>query len=149
MKKVRRFGKAIWKITGKGNDVDIIFEHPVETPFPVSSFVVKRGGMGVFCAGTSGYNLTMDARLVWMRQKRIQGSHFANPSEVWEAHRLVVEQRINPCLSEVFTCADISRAHAKMQSSTGLEAWRFSSRRARHGQQIKEVSTGIGRDDKT
>ena len=40
--------------------------------------VVKRGGMVVFCAGTTGYNLTMDARFVWMRQKRIQGSHFAN-----------------------------------------------------------------------
>ncbi|MGH6917754.1 MAG: crotonyl-CoA carboxylase/reductase, partial [Geminicoccaceae bacterium] len=28
MKKVREFGKAIWAITGKGVDVDIVFEHP-------------------------------------------------------------------------------------------------------------------------
>ena len=39
---------------------------------------MKRGGMVVFCAGTTGYNLTFDARYVWMRQKRIQGSHFAH-----------------------------------------------------------------------
>ena len=78
MKKCRKFGAAIWEITGKGNDVDFVFEHPGEQTFPVSCFIVKRGGMVVFCAGTTGYNLTMDARFVWMRQKRIQGSHFAN-----------------------------------------------------------------------
>ncbi|MCK1405280.1 crotonyl-CoA carboxylase/reductase [Bradyrhizobium sp. 76] len=114
MRRVRRFGKAIWEITGQGNDVDIVFEHSGETTFPVSCFVVKRGGMVVFCAGTSGYNLTMDARFIWMRQKRVQGSHFANPYQVWEANRLVGERRINPCMSEVFNWAEIPRAHTKM-----------------------------------
>ncbi|MBE9552179.1 MAG: crotonyl-CoA carboxylase/reductase, partial [Proteobacteria bacterium] len=73
MKAVRKFGKAIWDHTGKGNDVDFVFEHPGEATFPVSCFIVKRGGMVVFCAGTTGFNLTFDARFVWMRQKRIQG----------------------------------------------------------------------------
>ncbi len=36
MKKVREFGKAIWQFTGKGNDVDFVFEHPGEQTFPVS-----------------------------------------------------------------------------------------------------------------
>jgi crotonyl-CoA carboxylase/reductase len=76
-KNARAFGKAIWDITGK-KDVDIVFEHPGEATFPVSCLVVKRGGMVVFCAGTTGFNLTFDARYVWMRQKRIQGSHFAH-----------------------------------------------------------------------
>jgi len=62
MKKVREFGKAIWQYTGKGNDVDFVFEHPGEMTFPVSCFIVKRGGMVVFCAGTTGFNLTFDAR---------------------------------------------------------------------------------------
>lgn len=114
MKEVRRFGRAIWGITGKSNDVDIVFEHPGETTFPVSCYLVKRGGMVVLCGGTSGYNLTMDARFIWMRQKRIQGSHFANPYQLWEANRLVVERRVDPCLSEVFTWAEIPRAHGKM-----------------------------------
>jgi crotonyl-CoA carboxylase/reductase len=113
-KKVREFGKAIWEITGKGNDVDFVFEHPGEATFPVSCFVVKRGGMVVFCAVTSGYNLTFDARFVWMRQKRIQGSHFANLLQASQANRLVVERRIDPCMSEVFPWADIPRAHTKM-----------------------------------
>ena len=114
MKECRKFGKAIWDITGKGNDVDFVFEHPGEQTFPVSCFVVKRGGMVVFCAGTTGYNLTMDARFVWMRQKRIQGSHFANLKQSSQANTLVIERRIDPCMSEVFSWQDIPRAHTKM-----------------------------------
>jgi len=59
---VRKFGKAIWDITGKGVNVDMVFEHPGESTFPVSTFVVQQGGMVVICAGTTGYNLTLAAR---------------------------------------------------------------------------------------
>src|SRR6201991_974887 len=119
-KEARKFGKAIWDITGKGNDVDMVFEHPGESTFPVSCLVVKRGGMVVFCAGTTGYNITFDARYVWMRQKRIQGSHFANLMQASQANRLVVERRIDPCMSEVFGWADIPRAHTKMMKNEHL-----------------------------
>jgi crotonyl-CoA carboxylase/reductase len=112
-KEARRFGKAIWDITGK-RDVDIVFEHPGEQTFPVSCLVVKRGGMVVFCAGTTGYNLTFDARYVWMRQKRIQGSHFAHLKQASQANRFVLEQRIDPCMSEVFAWDSIPLAHMKM-----------------------------------
>jgi crotonyl-CoA carboxylase/reductase len=114
MKGARAFGKAIWEITGKGNDVDFVFEHPGEATFPVSCFIVKRGGMVVFCAGTTGYNITFDARFVWMRQKRIQGSHFANLMQAAQANQLVIERRIDPCMSEVFPWEEIPAAHTKM-----------------------------------
>jgi crotonyl-CoA carboxylase/reductase len=110
----RKFGKAIWDITGKGNNVDMVFEHPGEATFPVSLFVVKRGGMVVICAGTTGYNLTMDARYLWMHQKRVQGSHFANLLQASQANQLMLERRIEPCMSEVFDWADIPAAHMKM-----------------------------------
>ena len=111
---VRKFGKAIWDITGKGNNVDMVFEHPGESTFPVSTFVVKKGGMVVICAGTTGYNLTMDARYVWMHQKRIQGSHFAHLKQAAAANKLMLERRLDPCMSEVFPWAEIPDAHMKM-----------------------------------
>ena len=95
VKEARKFGKAIWDITGK-RDVDIVFEHPGEQTFPVSCLVVKRGGMVVFCAGTSGFNLTFDARYVWMRQKRIQGSHFAHLKQAAAANQFVLDRRVDP-----------------------------------------------------
>jgi crotonyl-CoA carboxylase/reductase len=113
-KEVRKFGKAIWDITGKGVNVDMVFEHPGEATFPVSTFVVKRGGMVVICAGTTGYNLTMDARYLWMHQKRVQGSHFANLKQASAANKLMLERRLDPCMSEVLPWADIPAAHMKM-----------------------------------
>ena len=111
---VRKFGKAIWDITGKGVNVDMVFEHPGESTFPVSTFVCKMGGMVVICAGTTGYNLTMDARYIWMHQKRIQGSHFAHLKQAAAANKLMVERRIDPCMSEVFPWDQIPDAHIKM-----------------------------------
>src|ERR1700720_2207645 len=119
VKEARKFGKAIWDITGK-QDVDTELEHPGEQTFPVSCLVVKRGGMVVFCAGTTGYNLTFDARYVWMRQKRIQGSHFANLNQASQANRLMLERRLDPCMSEVFPWEDIPRAHTKMWKNEHL-----------------------------
>ena len=119
MKESRKFGKALWQHTG-GRDVDIVFEHPGEQTFPVSVFVVKRGGMVVICAGTSGFNLTMDARFLWMRQKRVQGSHFANLKQAAAANQLVIERRIDPCLSEVLPWSQIPDAHEKMLDNRHL-----------------------------
>ncbi len=113
-KGARKFGAAIWEITGKGNNVDMVFEHPGESTIPVSTFVVKRGGMVVICAGTTGYNLTLDARYLWMHQKRLQGSHFANLKQASAANKLMVERRLDPCMSEVFPFDDIPAAHTKM-----------------------------------
>ena len=111
---VRKFGKAIWEITGKGVNVDMVFEHPGEATFPVSVFVVKKGGMVVICAGTTGFNLTMDARYLWMHQKRVQGSHFAHLKQAAAANQLMVERRLDPCMSEVFPWDQIPDAHMKM-----------------------------------
>ncbi|NND42309.1 MAG: crotonyl-CoA carboxylase/reductase [Silicimonas sp.] len=114
---VRKFGKAIWDVTGKGVNVDMVFEHPGEATFPVSTFVVKKGGMVVICAGTTGYNLTMDARYLWMHQKRIQGSHFAHLKQAAAANKLMVDRRLDPCMSEVFPWAEIPAAHTKMRKN--------------------------------
>jgi crotonyl-CoA carboxylase/reductase len=114
---VRKFGKAIWDITGKGVNVDIVFEHPGEATFPVSTFVCKKGGMVVICAGTTGYNLTMDARYLWMHQKRVQGSHFAHLKQAAAANRLMVERRLDPCMSEVFPWDQIPAAHTMMMEN--------------------------------
>jgi crotonyl-CoA carboxylase/reductase len=136
------FGKAIWDITGK-RDVDIVFEHPGEQTFPVSCLVVKRGGMVVFCAGTTGYNLTFDARYVWMRQKRIQGSHFAHLKQASAANRFVLEQRIDPCMSECSMGQD-PMAHMKMwQNQHPPGNWRCRSAPA-HRQDLEDAQVAAG-----
>ncbi|MEM7750148.1 MAG: crotonyl-CoA carboxylase/reductase, partial [Pseudomonadota bacterium] len=72
------------------------------------------------CAGTTGYNLTMDARYLWMHQKRVQGSHFANLQQASQANRLVLDRRIDPCMSEVFPWMQIPKAHMRMMRNQHL-----------------------------
>ena len=55
--------------------------------------------------------LTFDARYVWMRQKRIQGSHFAHLKQASAANQFVIDRRIDPCMSEVFPWEKIPLAH--------------------------------------
>lgn len=114
LKEARRFGKAIWDITGKGVNVDMVFEHPGEATFAVSSLVCKKGGMVVICAGTTGFNCTFDVRYMWMHQKRLQGSHFAHLKQAAAANKLMVERRLDPCMSEVFPWTDLPVPHVKM-----------------------------------
>jgi crotonyl-CoA carboxylase/reductase len=79
LKGARKFGSAIWDVLGERRAPNIVFEHPGESTIPTSIFVCDTGGMVVVCAGTTGFNATVDLRYLWMRQKRLQGSHFANP----------------------------------------------------------------------
>ena len=114
LKEARKFGKAVWDITGKGVNVDMVFEHPGEATFPVSTLICKKGGMVVICAGTSGFNCTFDVRYMWMHQKRLQGSHFAHLKQAAAANALMCERRLDPCMSEVFPWAEIPKAHTLM-----------------------------------
>jgi crotonyl-CoA carboxylase/reductase len=59
----------------------------------------------------------MDARYVWMHQKRVQGSHFAHLLQASQANKLVVERRIDPCMSEVFPWEQIPKAHMRMRKN--------------------------------
>jgi len=97
---MRRFGGHIRDLVGQ--DPDIVFEHPGRTTFGASVLVCKRGGTIVTCASTSGYLHEYDNRHLWMRLKRIIGSHFANYNEAWEANRLVDLGMVHPILSKTY-----------------------------------------------
>ncbi|MBX7057621.1 MAG: crotonyl-CoA carboxylase/reductase [Leptospirales bacterium] len=116
-KAAREFGKAIWEIAGKGNNPRIVFEHPGESTIPTSVFVCETGGMVVICAGTSGFNATADLRYLWMRQKRLQGSHFANDENCKGLNDLVLQKKVDPCLSRTFKWEETGECHQLMREN--------------------------------
>ncbi|MFP4635968.1 MAG: crotonyl-CoA carboxylase/reductase [Nitriliruptoraceae bacterium] len=112
---MRRFGKRIRELVGR--DPDIVFEHPGRSTFGASVLVCRRGGTIVTCASTSGYRHEYDNRHLWMRLKRIVGSHFANYNEAWEATRLVDLGMIHPILSETYDLDHVADAAARVHSN--------------------------------
>src|SRR3954449_8021857 len=86
-KESRGFAKRVKEILGDAPD--IVFEHVGKATFPTSVLTVKPFGKVVICGATSGYQLDFDVRYLWMRQKEILGSHFANAWECNKANHLI------------------------------------------------------------
>ncbi|MGI8577151.1 MAG: crotonyl-CoA carboxylase/reductase [Nocardioidaceae bacterium] len=110
----RRLGARIRELT-RGDDPDIVLEHPGRETFGASTFVARRGGTIVTCASTSGYLHEYDNRYLWMNLKRIIGSHFANYREAWEANRLIAKGRVHPTLSKTHALAETGQAVSEVQ----------------------------------
>jgi crotonyl-CoA carboxylase/reductase len=114
----RRFGKAVKEILGDAPD--IVFEHVGQATFPTSVFVVKPFGKVVICAGTTGFNLDFDVRYLWMRQKQIIGSHFANAWECHKANELMAQGLVRPVLWRTMGFEGVAEAHQLMLENRHL-----------------------------
>ncbi len=112
---VKRFGKAVRQAAG--DDCNIVFEHVGAATFSTSVFVCKPFGKVVICGATSGFQLDFDVRYLWMRQKSIIGSHFANAYECERANRLIAEGKIEPVLSQVFPFSECPTPHQMMKEN--------------------------------
>src|SRR5437763_15756560 len=110
MDEIKRFGKAVRQATG-GADPEVVFEHVGTATFYTSVFVCTTFGKIVICGATSGFNLDFDVRYLWMRQKQIIGSHFANAYQCNRANQLVAEGKIRPVLSRVFPFSACPEPH--------------------------------------
>jgi crotonyl-CoA carboxylase/reductase len=114
----REFAKRVKEILG--DSPDIVFEHVGQATFPTSVFVVKPFGKVVICGATSGYTLDFDVRYLWMRQKQIIGSHFANAYECWRANELMAEGKMRPVLWRVMGFDGVAEAHQLLHENKHL-----------------------------
>jgi crotonyl-CoA carboxylase/reductase len=117
-KESRRFSKAVEEVLG--GPPDIVFEHVGQATFPTSVLTVKPFGKVVICAGTTGYNLDFDVRYLWMRQKQIVGSHFANAYECYKANELIEQGLIRPVLWRTMGFDGVGEAHQLMRENKHL-----------------------------
>src|SRR5215207_2235826 len=114
----REFSKRVKELLGDAPD--IVFEHVGQATFPTSVFTVKPFGKVVICAGTTGYNLDFDVRYLWMRQKQIIGSHFANAYECNKANALIESGQIRPVLWRTLGFEGVPEAHQLMRENKHL-----------------------------
>ncbi len=117
-KVTRAFDKRVRELLG--DKPDIVFEHVGQATFPTSVFTVKPFGKVVICAGTTGYNLDFDVRYLWMKQKQIIGSHFANAYECLKANELIESGAIRPVLWRTLGFDGVGEAHQLMRDNKHL-----------------------------
>ncbi|MGV9011380.1 MAG: crotonyl-CoA carboxylase/reductase [Flavobacteriales bacterium] len=117
MKAVRPFEKALKELTG-GKLPSIVLEHPGADTMPTSIRVCAGDGMVVTCAGTSGYFGTFDLRLLWLRRKRLQGSHFGELEHCREYNELIANGTLDPLLSHTYEFDEVPMAVQRMADNT-------------------------------
>lgn len=109
----KKLGKRIRAAVGE--DPHIVFEHVGRATFGVSVFVVRRGGAVVTCGSSTGYLHEFDNRYLWMRLKRVIGSHGANLQEQAAVARLLDLGHIRPALSVTYDLQDTAEAARLVQ----------------------------------
>ena len=113
--------QATWREMGKlirravGEDPHIVFEYTGAETFGASVYLARTGGTVVTCGSSSGYQHTYDNRYLWMRLKRIIGSHGANYQEAAEVNRLIGLGRLHPTLSSVYPLDEVAEATRAVQ----------------------------------
>jgi crotonyl-CoA carboxylase/reductase len=117
-KVMRAFSGRVREILGGAPD--IVFEHVGQATFPTSVYTVKTFGKVVICGATSGYQLDFDVRYLWMRQKEIIGSHFANAWECNLANQLMESGQVRPVLWKTMPFEDVANAHQLMHENKHL-----------------------------
>ncbi len=110
----KRFLNTYYEELGEKRKPRIIFEHSGQDTIPTSIYVCDTGGMIVICGGTSGYNADVDLRYLWVKQKRLQGSHFANPSDCLGMNQLVHTKKVTPTIAEILDFDQIGLSHQKL-----------------------------------
>ena len=114
----RAFAKRVKEVLGDAPD--IVFEHVGKATFPTSVFTVKTFGKVVICAGTTGSTSTSTSRYLWMKQKEILGSHFANAYECTKANELIESGQIRPVLWRTLGFEGVAEAHQLMLENKHL-----------------------------
>ncbi|MEV0221369.1 crotonyl-CoA carboxylase/reductase [Streptomyces sp. NPDC050704] len=109
----KRLGSVIRRETGE--DPHIVFEHAGQATFGISVFVARRGGTVITCGSSTGYQHRYDNRYLWMKLKKVIGSHVANLHEQWECARLFGQGRIMPVMSTLFPLHEVGEATRLVQ----------------------------------
>jgi crotonyl-CoA reductase len=115
-----RLGKRMGELVREqlGEDPHIVFEHVGAKTFPASVYLVRPGGKVVTCGSSTGYDHSFDNRHLWMRVKRIIGSHGATIQEALECNRLFEMGHLQPALTRVFALDEAPAAAHELQSNT-------------------------------
>jgi crotonyl-CoA carboxylase/reductase len=105
------YRSEINRIAGHRVAPRIVVEHPGCETIPVSVLLCSPGGLIVTCGATTGYLARIDLRHIWMRQKRIQGSHYADLVDINAFHDLVLRGQFQPHVGRTYPFSELAAAH--------------------------------------
>ena len=98
-----------------GQGVDVIFEHVGEKSWYDSLRSLKMGGKIVTCGATTGAQVRLDLRHLFIKHQQIIGSTMGNRKDLREVSELINQKKLKPVLAKSFPYQNIRAAHQYLE----------------------------------
>ncbi|MDN3514089.1 MAG: zinc-binding dehydrogenase [Candidatus Brocadia sp.] len=107
------YAERVKEITNN-KGVDIIFEHIGPDTWEKNLQCLAKGGRMVVCGATSGPQVAVELRLLYMKQYTIMGCYMGSKKELLDVLSLVELGKLRPVIDSTFPLKDASAAQQKM-----------------------------------
>jgi NADPH:quinone reductase-like Zn-dependent oxidoreductase len=97
-----------------GRGVGVVIEHIGPATWEQSLRSLAKGGRLVTCGATSGPEVRVDLRYLYMRQTTVMGSFMGTRDELLAAAKWMGEGRIRAVIDSVLPLQDVRAAHERM-----------------------------------
>ncbi len=97
--------------------MDVVFEHVGLKTWDISKKMLATGGRLVTCGATTGYDVSLDLRHLFMKQQSILGSTMSDIKTFDEMYSLINENVIYPVVDRILPMEDVRNAHEYIETS--------------------------------
>jgi len=111
--------EEVKKLTDK-RGVDVVFEHVGAAVWEKCLKSLAFAGKLVTCGATTGPEVKLDLRHVFIKQQQILGSTMGPKASLFRILRLVSEKRLSPVLDRVFPFSAVTEAHLYLEKGSQM-----------------------------
>jgi len=111
--------EEVRKLTDK-RGVDVVFEHVGAATWEKSLKSLAFGGKLVTCGATTGYDVKIDLRHLFIKQQQILGSTMGSKASLFRILRLVSEGKLFPVLDRIFPFSQAQEAHLYLEKGSQM-----------------------------
>ncbi len=99
-----------------GRGVDVVVEHVGTATWDRSLKCLARGGRLVTCGATTGYDASIDLRVLFSRQLSLLGSYMGRKGELLRAVQFFFGGELRPVVDRTYPLAEAAEAHRRLES---------------------------------
>ncbi len=112
----QKISDEVKRITNR-RGVDVVFEHVGKATWPESIKSLKYGGTLVTCGATTGFDVSLDLRVLFARQLSFFGSYMGSMGELDEVLKHVFAGKLKPVVDRTFPLSETRAAHEYLANS--------------------------------